>query len=31
MKSFLPIWIIGAPFLYLVIDWLRTPKHSRLS
>lgn len=26
MKTLLPIWIIGAPFVWLVFDWLRTPK-----
>jgi len=26
MGKFIPIWIIGAPFIFIVIEWLRTPK-----
>lgn len=26
--AMLPMWIIGAPFLYLVFDWVTTPKTS---
>ena len=22
----LPIWILGAPLVFAIIDWLRTPK-----
>jgi hypothetical protein len=22
----LPMWIIGAPLVFAIIDWLRTPK-----
>jgi hypothetical protein len=29
MEKFLPVWIIGAPFLYLVVDWIIAPKASR--
>ncbi len=23
----LPFWILGAPLLLAVLDWIRTPKH----
>ena len=26
MESFLPVWIIGAPVLAAVVDWMLTPK-----
>lgn len=26
MKALLPLWIIGAPFLYLIVDWALGPK-----
>lgn len=26
MDKFLPIWIIGAPLVFAIIDWMRTPK-----
>jgi len=29
MEKLLPVWIIGAPFLYLVVDWIISPKSSR--
>ena len=25
-SALLPVWIIGAPLVYFVFDWLRTPK-----
>lgn len=29
MRALLPIWIIGAPLVYAIFDWMRTPKASR--
>jgi hypothetical protein len=26
ISAALPIWIIGAPLVWLVFDWMRTPK-----
>ena len=28
LNASLPIWIIGAPVVYLVVDWLRMPKRT---
>ena len=27
--GWLPAWIIGAPIVFALIDWMRTPKPSR--
>lgn len=27
--AFLPMWIIGAPLVIAIFDWMRTPKGSR--
>lgn len=26
MDKFLPVWIIGVPLVFAVIDWMMTPK-----
>jgi hypothetical protein len=26
MNAMLPIWIIGAPLVFALFDWMRTPK-----
>ena len=26
LNAALPIWIIGAPLVFAIIDWMRTPK-----
>ena len=26
LNASLPIWIIGAPLVYAIFDWMRTPK-----
>ena len=26
LNASLPIWIIGAPLVFAIIDWMRTPK-----
>ncbi len=28
MGKLIPVWIIGAPLLFAIIDWMRTPKAS---
>lgn len=31
MGAWLPVWIIGAPFVLAIIDWMLTPKGSHAS
>ncbi|GEM_PF-6859385 len=28
-QPWLPIWLLGAPFVMAIIEWMRTPKVSR--